>query len=107
LSEKDTEEKAIEVSAGDGKRWIKLSGREVATLLIIAILVLSVIGFLDQRMRRDEHGLLSMDLKAVTEAQRETTYILSLRQEEREKLRLQMPESLRKRLAYDRDRAAP
>jgi len=103
----------IEFSAGaPGGIWAKVSGREawmlIAVVLVAAVTALLVTITLEMQQRKTEHIGLSLgqvDLKAavnkVADAQIETTYILTLSQSDREKLKLQMPPSLWRRLRGD------
>jgi len=103
------DESGLEVSGGAGGVWAKVSGRE-AWLLLVVILVAAVTALLvtitlEMQQRKIEHQSLAAGqsglqaaINKVTEAQAETTYVLTLSPAEREKLKLQMPSSLWKKL---------
>src|SRR3990167_3419265 len=77
-------------------------GRHLPNLLrfviFLLLALLFVLGYQFSRDSKTEHEGLKSAIDAQAEAQRETTFIMTLSQAERETLKLTMPDSLRKRL---------
>jgi len=102
----------VSVSAGWGKAWAKVGGTHVWTLVLVLVLVVVCVdaALSDSRHkeRKTEHATgagavqtLSSKLDTLIAAQAETTYVLTLSNEDRAKLKLQMPDSMRKRLGRE------
>jgi len=76
-------------------------GKHVSNLLrfliFLGIALILVLGYFLTLSVQTDHGQIKSGLESLSEAQRETTYVLSIPQEKREELRLTMPDSLRKR----------
>jgi uncharacterized protein YpmS len=89
-----------------GGPWVSFRGAGflliVKLLLVVAVLVLVLIHDReDQLARASIMATLTQQVAqqtATTEALQEQTYVLTLKQEEREKLNLRMPPSLRAKL---------
>ena len=85
-----------------GPAGAEFRGKHLPNLLrfviFILLALLFVLGYQFSRDSKLEHEALKSAIDAQAEAQRETTFIMTLSQAERETLKLTMPDSLRKRL---------
>lgn len=84
--------------------WLSLSGSgaNVKFLLLVFLSVLlsitAYITYSHAEEQKQEQKQTVMELKETKQAIREMTYVLTLPQDKREKLRLDMPRSLRERI---------
>lgn len=67
-------------------------------LITVGIVVLVLLGLQEKQESSKEHAELKATLNQHTEAQQETTYVLTLSQFEKDKLNLVMPDSLRRKI---------
>lgn len=82
-----------------GVATVEARGLGVLLVLVIALLAaLIVLILLHDHGRQQDTAQTREQLRLVLEAHQEVAYMLTLTQEQREALRLHMPESLRRRL---------
>lgn len=76
----------------------------VSCLVLIAFMVYEAKGEdrAKQATSKSEHDLIETAIKLGVEAQIDANYIATLSQERKEKLNLEMPESMRRKLARER-----
>lgn len=79
----------------------KASGRKLLSangLLLVFACALAVFGYQLLTTTREEHRSQSEAMQKLFEAMSENNYILSLSQADRERLNIQMPDSLRRKI---------
>lgn len=93
-----TEQESMEVDAPGGFK-IRARGYDILTLIIVVGLVLLGYMFWEHRGEAKASQIeVTKAVEKVAESQAELSYLISLTPEERSKLKLDMPDSLRRRM---------
>jgi hypothetical protein len=91
-----------ELEAEIAGQKLKLKGYHIGNILqIVLALVIGYAGLQMYEARgelKNEHGVMTLVLQKQLEAQVEFNYIITLKQDDRERLNLRMPESLRNKV---------
>lgn len=92
------QENSIEAEAGGVK--VKATGERVATYVLVSIIgaVFAWAALKHHDGTETNHREVQQNHREVKEALSEVTYVLSLSQERRERLRLEMPDSMRRKV---------
>ncbi len=83
--------------------FVSVIGSSRVMLPLLLVVCLFVLGYLIEKHDAESKARQTTTMETISSAQRETVYILSLPQEQREKLHLDMPESLRARIHLERN----
>lgn len=83
-----------------GGTKLEVTGKDVfITAIITGIAITLVVLFDHKDVNANEHKVVAEQVKKLSENLEAHTYVLTLSQERREKINLEMPESLRKKVS--------